>query len=53
MKERGLVVRVGESHECNVTHLHVSDLQHGGSEAAQVNAHRMALTEGAEHYCYI
>lgn len=46
MKGRGLVVRVGESHECNVTHLHVSDLQHGGSKAAQVNKqHRVALPE--------
>lgn len=46
MKGRELVVRVGESHEQTVTHLHVSDLQHGESKAAQVNTqHRMALTE--------
>lgn len=46
MNGRGLVARVGDSHKCNVTHLHVSDLQHGGSKAAQVNTQNpVALTE--------
>lgn len=36
---------VGGSHECTITHLHVSDLQHGGSKAAQVNTQSLALTE--------
>lgn len=46
MKGRELAVRVrARSHECNATHLHVSDLQHAESKAAQVNTHRQVFTE--------
>lgn len=46
MNGSGRVSRVGDNHEGNITHLHISDLQHGGSKAAQVNIQNpVAFTE--------